>query len=515
MNIKKTALSLICFAALSAGAWAATVTPVVGVWPAMVRQDYNPILQLDVHSNSERLTQISLDFSGTTNPKNIKEVTVYIGGTVAKKGTPFGKSKKFSPKMTFNGSAVLEPSDKIFVSVELVDKVASMNDTISVAATSVKIGSGAPAKPNKARATQRIGYTIAKPGDCNSKFYRIPAVTQTKNGTLLAVFDIRYNHSGDLPANIDVGLSRSTDGGKTWSKVEPIMTSKGMSVTKGVGDPGILYDAANDTVWVSGLWAPASGHPIFSSSTGTTDPKLCGQMLLVKSTNDGKSWSKPENITNAIKRLNNEDTSGWGLVFQGPGAGIALKDGTLVFPAQVWGNKGKGTWGVLVYSKDGGKTWTSSKQMPWGGSESTCVQLADGSVMLNVRQGSAGARIVGVTKDLGETWTKFEGEPLRQPANLCQAALWTNDGKKLYFSNPNSGKRDNMTIKCSKDGGKTWNAGLLYDDRGCAGYSSLCTVDADHIGIVYEGSPGSEVINFLSIPYSDIEKVPRQKKGKK
>ena len=283
-----------------------------------------------------------------------------------------------------------------------------------------------------------------------------------------------------------------------------------MEVKNGVGDPGILVNDKTGEIWISALWAPQSGHPIWKSAAGTDDPKRCGQMLLISSKDDGKSWSKrPLNITPGIKRLDDADTADWGCVFQGPGAGICTKDGTLIFPAQIWGPMGKGVWGVLVYSKDGGKTWTSSKKMPWGGSESTCVQLRDGSVMLNVRQGSAAARVVAVTKDLGETWEKFDGEALRQPGNLCQAALLTADGKNLYFSNPNSGRRDNMTLKYSKDGGKTWTKGLLYDERGCAGYSSIAFADDEDktIGVLYEGAPNSQTLFFLSIPASDVRKA--------
>ena len=41
----------------------------------------------------------------------------------------------------------------------------------------------------------------------------------TNKGTLLGVYDVRYNSSVDLQEHVDVGLSRSTDGGKTWEKM--------------------------------------------------------------------------------------------------------------------------------------------------------------------------------------------------------------------------------------------------------------------------------------------------------
>ncbi len=525
MNIKKLALSSICFAALSMSVWAADVKPVIDVWPAMVRLEYNPILQLDVSSDSELLREIQLDFTGTTNLKNIKEVSIFVGGDVAKPGKKFGSANVRAGKVNIKGTMGLANSDKIFVGVKLADKVASLNDTITLAVPQVKIGKSTIKVP-QAKVTQRIGYTVAKPGDLGSKNYRIPAIVQTKKGTLVATFDIRYNHAGDLPANIDVGVTRSTDGGKTWTDIESVMTSKGMEVTKGVGDPGILYDVNNDIVWIAGLWAPQSGHPIWASVAGTTSPKNCGQMLLIKSKNDGKTWSKPINITESVKRLGDPDTKNWGLLFQGPGAGICMSDGTLVFPSQVWmrnkdntKTEGEGaSQGVLVYSKDGGKTWTSTKSTPFGGSESTCFEKANGSIALNTRTNKGWGRTGSILKKVdGKTeWIVDENlvsgaaGTLRQPGG-CQGAL-LKVGGKVYFSNPDSGNgRRDMTVKMSSNEGKAWNAGLLYDARSCAGYSSLCTLDKDHIGVLYEGSPNSQVINFLSLPYSEIDKAKKAK----
>ena len=355
----------------------------------------------------------------------------------------------------------------------------------------------------------RIGSLVTKPAQeivdrgRSSKHFRIPGIVRTPKGTLVAVFDIRYKHSGDLPADITVGVSTSKDGGNTWSPIRTAMDYKGLPGGAGIGDPTILVDPSNGRIWVAALRTPNSGHPIWSSSKGTVDAKDCGQIYLSHSDDEGETWSTPRNITPEVKRVDDPDTKEWGLVFQGPGAGIALKDGTLVFPAQIWGHKGKAPHhGVLIYSKDHGKTWTSSKASPFGGSESTVVQLKNGSLLLNTREGAGPrSRVSAVTKDLGETWKKLDTTPLRQPGNLCQAALLEMNGK-LYFSNPNSGKRDTMTLRVSSDGGKTWSKGTVYDPRGCAGYSTLCPLGKDAIGVLYEGN--SDYHYFLRIPLNEI-----------
>lgn len=72
--------------------------------------------------------------------------------------------------------------------------------------------------------------------------YRIPGILQTNQGTLIAVYDIRYNNSADLPGNIDVGMSRSLDSGRTWQPMKIIMDMGEPHNQSGIGDPSILFD---------------------------------------------------------------------------------------------------------------------------------------------------------------------------------------------------------------------------------------------------------------------------------
>lgn len=508
------------------------ITAHAGVWPVMVRMDYNPVMKITVNVSEKavNLQEFKLDFSKTTNPNEIDGVDVYIGGDVVKPGEKFATvlPSKTSPIVTAKGKLgkLSVGANDIWISVRMKNRT-DISGKISFVVTNLKIAGlnkqfTVSSKPTE----QRIGYAVAKTGDLGSKNYRIPAITATKKGTLVATYDIRYNHAGDLPANIDIGVSRSTDGGNTWTMTESVLTSKEMEVKKGVGDPGILYDEKNDAVWISALWAPESGHPIWSSSAGTVSPKNCGQMLLIKSTNDGKTWSKPINITESIKRLGDADTKNWGLIFQGPGAGICTKDGTLIFPGQVWmknpsngKTEGEGaSQGVLIYSKDGGKTWHSTKGSPFGGSESTCLEKKNGSIALNTRTNKGWGRTGSILKkvdsktdwEIDENLTRGSKGALPQPGG-CQGALLSVGGD-WFFSNPNSGKRDHMTIKYSKNEGKTWSDGLLYDERGCAGYSSLVSIaGGKRIGVLYEGSPGSQIIAFLSIPADEIKNAKKAK----
>ena len=67
--------------------------------------------------------------------------------------------------------------------------------------------------------THRVGVGVRHAGDDGSAAFRIPGLATTNKGTLLGVYDVRYNSSVDLQEHMDVGLSRSVDGGKTWEKM--------------------------------------------------------------------------------------------------------------------------------------------------------------------------------------------------------------------------------------------------------------------------------------------------------
>ena len=100
-----------------------------------------------------------------------------------------------------------------------------------------------------------MGIAIRKAGDDSVNSYRIPGITTTDKGTLLSVYDIRYNNSGDLPGNIDVGLSRSTDGGRTWEPMKIIMDMGAPHENNGIGDPAIFFDPVTKKIWVAALWS--------------------------------------------------------------------------------------------------------------------------------------------------------------------------------------------------------------------------------------------------------------------
>ena len=95
-------------------------------------------------------------------------------------------------------------------------------------------------------------------------------------------------------------------------------------------------------------------------------------------TDDGKTWSNPENWTKQLKDPK------WHLFAPAPGNGITLENGTLVMPTA--GRDAKGLpFSNLMWSKDHGESWTLASAARTNTNECAVAELSDGSLMLNMR----------------------------------------------------------------------------------------------------------------------------------
>src|SRR5690606_34562053 len=110
-------------------------------------------------------------------------------------------------------------------------------------------------------------------------------------------------------------------------------------------------DRETGTLWVAATWS--HGKRSWVGSGPGLEPAETGQFILVRSDDDGRSWSKPINITKQVKKPE------WCFLLQGPGKGITMLDGTLVIPAQYQDtpeNK-RLPRSTFIYSRDRGQTW--------------------------------------------------------------------------------------------------------------------------------------------------------------
>ena len=209
----------------------------------------------------------------------------------------------------------------------------------------------------------------------------------------------------------------------------------------------------------------------------------------------------------------------WWLWAPSPGQGITMKNGTLVFPSQGRDENG-GKFSNITYSSDKGETWKTSNPAYTQTSESTVVELLDGSLMLNMRddrnrsdKSETNGRAIVVSKDMGETWAEHKTSHKSLIEPVCMASIHRHNYKDtegkpknlLLYSNPNSKfRRHKQTIKVSFDDGVTWPEKYWTElDAGDgAGYSCLTSIDEETIGILYEGSQAQ--MTFQKILLSEL-----------
>lgn len=470
------------------------------VHPVLIGREWSEIGKLVVEipkGESSELTSITISLAGTTNLADLESVGVFRGSAKAfEPKEPFGEPASPAERVRIAGQAKLAAGANVFWLACRLKSEASLDDRVRATCTELDTSAGRIVPDDDAKfAGNRIGVALRQAGEGGVHTSRIPVLATTPAGTLLCVYDLRHRSSKDLQEDIDVGLSRSTDGGQTWEPARVIMDLGeygGLPQEQnGVGDPGLLVDRETGEIFCFALWVhakPGTHQWRGKGSEPGFEIDRTGQFMLTRSTDDGKTWSPLENLTRAIKREE------WILLAPSPQQGIQLRDGTLVMPVQ--GRDDDGAFAALLISTDHGKSWRVSNRAHSGGNECQAAELADGSIMLNIRNGDKKRRAVVVTRDLGETWTKHltHEQALLEPT--CNGSLyrWVNESEPgtpalLLFANPQNEKaRTHHTIQTSLDEGKSWSARLLLDEGRGFGYPSISRVDDEHVGIVYEGS---------------------------
>ncbi|MCD2426079.1 glycoside hydrolase [Niabella pedocola] len=339
--------------------------------------------------------------------------------------------------------------------------------------------------------------TVFEP-DAVYKSTRIPALVYTKRGSLLAFCEGRIGTASDW-ADMNLIMRRSTDGGNSWEPILIIDSMKGGPV----GNPTPIVDA-NGTV-----------HLLYQRDYA--------EGFYTCSKDDGKSWSKPVNITatyNAFKGAYN-----WKVLAPGPGHGIQLKNGRLL--SAVWlANSGRLTprrshapsCVATIYSDDHGKTWnrgaiiadsTAAISNP---NESMPVQLPDGSVLMSIRNPSKRQRRAFSKSSTGaDNWTEITfAEALFDPTCMAPILALPKLGKQpaLLFVNPDSRDiekhpRRNLSAKLSFDEGATWSFNKVID-AGPSGYSDLAVDEKGTVYCLYESASKDRDFNYRLV----LKKLP-------
>lgn len=352
----------------------------------------------------------------------------------------------------------------------------------------------AGAEPSASSVVFRAEETSRHPG------IRIPALLQTARGTLIAVAEGR--ESGADQASNDLIVRLSTDGGRSWSE-SAIALELGKDC---INNPCLVQDGKSGRVFLF--------HQVFPFGTRefgglTPGPKGRTSIAYITSDDDGRSWSRPVDVTAELKPGNAVTTA------SGPGIGIQLakgsKAGRLVIPFNSQ-DPGRNFVNWVAYSDDGGKTWRRGADVPQAGMQLNEVQVsetAEEGIYLNSRQWKGlGGRKAAWSADGGESWSAaIEDKSLPEP--VCQGSLisFEDGGRHItLFLNPAGPKRSNGTLRMSLDGGKTWAKSRLLVP-GPFAYSSMARLKDGRLAVLYEPGGHTE-IRFLTVDLKWLDEGP-------
>ena len=325
--------------------------------------------------------------------------------------------------------------------------------------------------------------------------YRIPALVTATNGDLVAAIDERVPSCQDLRGNRDINIviRRSQDHGRSWSEIERIVD---FPMGRSASDPSMIVDRVTREII------------LFYNFMDLDREKDIYYLHVIKSSDHGKSWSEPEDITKQISK----DEWHKDFKFITSGRGIQTSTGKLLHCMVNLDH------GLHLFGSDNhGKTWNLIDTPIKPGNESKVVELEDGSWMVNSRANGRGVRYVHVSTDQGKSWETRPDTGLIDPG--CNGSIIrytsTKDGFKknrLLFSNLKSNKgRQNLTVRLSYDEGKTWTEGkTIYP--GSAAYSSLTVLENGEIGLFFEKDNYTENL-FVSFSLEWLTDGEDQKRG--
>lgn len=347
---------------------------------------------------------------------------------------------------------------------------------------------------NAAGSSRGIGApeytTVFAAGQDGYPMVRIPSVVTTAAGTVLAFAEGRQSLSDH--AQNDIILKRSEDGGRSWGAVEAV-ASEGRD---SLNDPSAVVDRRSGRI-VLHYTRFAEGFHSDSAPPGYDDPRS-SRNFVVRSDDDGHTWSEPAEITRAVKRPDVRAavvTCGVGIQLRREPYANRLVHGVYQFGDSPQRDS------YVCYSDDGGATWTMGEVGPFPREDRTAepqvVELADGAIMMNARTRTKRRR-VGLSHDGGAAFGEMRRVPtLIEPG--CQGSILRysdpldGDRSRILFCNPASeSERVNGTVRLSYDEGQRWPVAKTIYEQSFA-YSCLTVLPDRSIGCLFERDSYSQI----------------------
>ena len=301
-----------------------------------------------------------------------------------------------------------------------------------------------------------------------------PRLDVLPNDELLSVFKMGAGHVGKHGY---AGLSRSSDGGMTWTK--PVKIFDLPNADDGVDAHGVLRDGTILYGAVSYGW----------EGERYSYKNWYANSYIIRSQDQGHTWSEPAKINIAPFT--------WAYPF---GRIIELADGQLLMtmyggylPLSLRGpaandkddvtremrklgdqkpEQQRGDFAFIIKSKDGGKTWGDLHVIARGFNETCPVLLPNQRILVAMRSTEGGAyTATSYSDDGGNTWSvpvQISNQS-EHPADL----LLLKSGE-LLLTHGQRNKPYGVQVMVSKDNGTTWGANRV-----------MLAWDGDHMDLGY------------------------------
>ncbi len=329
--------------------------------------------------------------------------------------------------------------------------------------------------------------------------YRVPGMIVTGNKVVLAYCDGRRQVSGQPLQTLF--MFRSEDGGQNFSQRTALIE-------------GVAGEQIHNPLMIAGRGAEV--HFFWNLSYS--------RFFYRKSDDAGLTWGPIRELTGLFSGYQSEYP--WNAGAYAPGHGIMLRSGRLLVPAwlSTGGSAHQPARFTCIYSDDNGNSWQRGHLL--GDSddgnvrnltEGAIAELSNGQVAATLRHGNfLSHKRAFAVGDGGIAWGQpFFHEDLPDP--ICAGSLCRLDFKDniLLFSNCawedqkalaaikngsnirwSTDARQNLTIRVSRDDGRTWSDGALLEKYG--GYSDLAaSPDGKNIFCFYESGwiDGSCILN--------------------
>ena len=367
-------------------------------------------------------------------------------------------------------------------------------------------------------ALSQLKVPVFVSGQEGHQSYRIPAIIGLSNGDLLAIAEGRVNDAGDF-GDINLVMKRSADKGKTWSAMSVLVDNDSLQA----GNPAPVVDRLDPRY--------PQGRILLFYNTGNNHEgevrkgKGVREVWYIASEDHGKTWSEPVNITTQVHRPNQPHVNprynfqeDWRSYANTPGHALQITAGPHRRRIFVAANHSTGEPQAHFrdyaahgfFTDDHGASFNLSETVAIAGSnESTATELADGSVLMNIRNqsGDIRARIVAISSSGGAKWDSvYFDRGLPDP--VCEGSILAIGKKKgknvLAFCNAaDTVHRDNLTLRISFDEGKTWKQKIVIDkappgkQRNHTAYSDIVKIGKKAIGVLYERDGYSEIVFTL------------------